>query len=316
MKQAINGLFLFFLFALAMTLTFFHWASPRILVRVYRTEEKKLLTMRLEDYVKGVIAAEMPVNFHPEALKAQAVAARTVAINRMRRFGGRGCKEYPEADFSDNYRADQAWLSQRELQKKWGFWIYKKNWARISQAVKETEGIILTYQGRPIDAVYHSTSGPRTENAEDVWGVYYPYLRSVACPYCQHSPRYTEERVMTMEEFRARLGVGDSLPAVTSGSALIRILGWTEGGRVRKVSVGGLTLRGEEYRTKMDLRSSRFTYEVKKGLVYLKTVGYGHGVGMCQYGADGLASTGKSFREILIYYYQGVEFTDYTRLRR
>lgn len=310
MKQITCGSFLFallFLLFLSMTLVFFHHQAPRILVRLYRTEEKKVVTMELDDYVKGVIAAEMPASFHPEAMKAQAVAARTVAVSRVRRFGGRGCKESPEADFSDDYRVDQAWLSQSELQKRWGLLAYKKNWAKITQTVKDTTGLIITYQGRPIDAVYHSTSGPRTENSEDVWGKYYPYLRSVACPYCQHSPRYTEEKVMTLEEFRARLKL-QNISIAASSKTLLRVSGVTEGGRVKEVTVGGRIFRGEEFRPILDLKSSRFKYEIGSGLIYFQTTGYGHGVGMCQYGADGMAAEGKDFRQILRYYYQGVEF--------
>lgn len=310
MRQAISGLFLSLVFLL-LILPLILIVGPRfsgkgISVHLYLTEKKKIITVPLEEYIKGVVAAEMPAQFHPEALKAQAVAARTVTIKRLKRFGGRGCKVSPKADFSDDFRDGQAWLSRQELVKKWGFWGYRRNWARISRAVEETAGLILTYQGVPIDAVYHSTSGPRTENSEEVWGVYYPYLRSVECPYDKHSPRYTETKVITFSELHSKLGLAFSVPA-GAGSALIRIHSLTGGGRVKELTVGGKIMRGEDFRLALGLKSSRFKYETGRDYIRFTTVGYGHGVGMCQYGADGMAKVGKNFCDILLYYYRGVE---------
>ena len=136
-----------------------------ILVRLHRVDQRRTYIMDLEEYLKGVVAAEMPAAFHPEALKAQAVAARTVTVRRLLRYGGKGSKYDPSADFSDDPVEGQAWLSQRDLRRRWGWRAYSANWAKVSRAVEETKGLILTYQGRPIDAVYHSTSGPRTEAA-------------------------------------------------------------------------------------------------------------------------------------------------------
>ncbi|HHU51972.1 MAG TPA: stage II sporulation protein D [Firmicutes bacterium] len=308
MKQAITGLFLslfFLLILLPLLLVIFHDCSrQKISVGLYLTAKNKVVMVELEEYVKGVVAAEMPANFHEEALKAQAVAARTVTVKRLKRFGGRGYADKAEADFSDDFRDGQAWLSRKELRKKWGFWGFQRNWAKIAQAVEETKGMILTYEGRPIDAVYHSTSGPRTENAEDLWGVGYPYLQSVACPYCQHSRRYVEEIAIPRPILQERLGIANGLPA---GALPFRVIETTAGGRIKRLRVGTKSFRGEDFRLKLGLNSANFQCRVSGDTVYFRTTGYGHGVGMCQYGADGLAKAGRNFQQILSYYYQGTE---------
>lgn len=207
-----------------------------ILVRLHRVDQRRTYIMDLEEYLKGVVAAEMPAAFHPEALKAQAVAARTVTVRRLLRYGGKGSKYDPSADFSDDPVEGQAWLSQRDLRRRWGWRAYSANWAKVSRAVEETKGLILTYQGRPIDAVYHSTSGPRTEAAQDVWGRAVPYLQSVACPYDRHSPRYRQTVRFTPGELARRLGVrlpgqgvAGTLPVATGGQG-VQVLERSSGG--------------------------------------------------------------------------------------
>jgi len=310
MKQTISVLFLSLLFLLIllplMVVMFSNCVSVKTEIRLFLTGENRVITLELEEYIKGVVAAEMPANFHVEALKAQAVAARTVTVKRMKRFGGPGYSRKPEADLSDDFRESQAWLSKRELRKKWGLWGFSKNWARISRAVEETRGMILTYQGRPIDAVYHSTSGPRTENACDLWGVDYPYLQSVVCPYCRHSLRYSEVKTVSLATLQEKLGLTDALKA-SGGWKLLRVETRTAGGRIKRFRLGEERLRGEDFRLKVGLNSANFQYRISGNSIRFQTIGYGHGVGMCQYGADGMAKVGRSFQQILTYYYQGVK---------
>lgn len=308
MKQAVGVFFLsliFFVLIMPFFLTrCFRESRSEIPVHLYLTGKGKLITLDLEDYLVGVVAAEMPASFHPEALKAQAVAARTLTVKKMRVFGGSGYKGHHQADLSDDFRESQAWLSRQDLIKKWGFWEYLKNQARIVEAVKATAGLVLTYNEEIIDAVYHSTSGPRTENAEEIWGDYYPYLRSIECPFGQHSPRYQEEKFIPYSEFWTKLG-GEFSPG--TGPPSLRILEYTTGGRVKTISVEGQRMRGETFRSLLGLNSSRFTFQPLKDGLLIQTTGYGHGVGLCQYGADGMARQGWDFRSILKYYYQGVE---------
>jgi len=307
MKQAVGGFFLslvFFLLVVPFFLTrCVRESRPEFAVHLYLTGKGKLVTLDLEDYLVGVVAAEMPAYFHLEALKAQAVAARTLTVKRMRAFGGGGYEAHPQADLSDDFRESQAWFSRQDLVRKWGLWEYLRNQARIVEAVKATAGLVLTYNEEIIDAVYHSTSGPRTENAEEIWGDYYPYLRSVECQFGQHSPRYHEERYISFSEFWAKMG-GEFSPG--TGPPNLRILEYTTGGRVKTVSVAGKRIRGETLRGLLGLNSSRFAFQVLNDGILIQTTGYGHGVGLCQYGADGMARQGWDFRSILKYYYQGV----------
>lgn len=306
MRQAIGGIFLFF-FALVCLLPLFLvkcLPSPKDLpVRLYLKEENKTITLALEEYIKGVVAGEMPAHFHPEALKAQAVAARTVAVRRLKRFGGTG---YPgtAADLSNDVHDSQAWLSKKQLIAKWGLWGYYHNWSKIAAAVEATAGLVLTYNGELIDALYHSTSGPRTANPEEVWGAPVPYLKSVPCSFDQHSPRYRQEQVFTVEALLSALGNGGEMPA--TGFSL-RILDRTASGRVNRVQIGEKVYRGVDLRSCLGLASTNFTVQRQEDKVIFTTIGYGHGVGLCQYGADGLAKEGKTFQEILHYYYRGVE---------
>ena len=306
MKQ-LFGLFLFFfvlLCLLPLLLVKCTPAPPGITVNLYVKEEKKTVPLALEEYVKGVVAAEMPAEFGLEALKAQAVAARTVAVRRMKRFGGTGYPAVPGADLSNDVSDSQAWLSRRQLIAKWGFWGYRRYWRKISAAVEATSGLIITYDGQPIDALYHSTSGPQTANAEELWGRSIPYLKSVPCSFGQHSPRYQQEKVFTVQEFLSALGmVGES----AAGGLALQTLKRTPSGRVDTMQIGTQVFSGAELRSRLGLASTNFTVRLRDGKVVFTTVGYGHGVGLCQYGADGMARAGKTFQEILHYYYQGVE---------
>jgi stage II sporulation protein D len=321
MKSTVSRIFILLfliLFMLPITLVRCRppWVDKRpesgVLVKVYLVGQKRTLSLDLEEYLKGVVAAEMPANFHLEALKAQAVAARTVTLKRLVMYGGKGCRWDRAADFSDDPAEVQAWLDEGQLRKRWGR-NYNRNWRRICHAVDATRGIILTYQGQPIDAVFHSTSGPRTENAADVWGRDFPYLRSVACPYDKHSPRYRQTVTITIQEFGRQMGVrlsrGALTRAVPATSSLdgISVTERSASGRVKYIRVGDKTFRGEDLRRRLGLRSTHLTIKDKAGYVEIETIGYGHGVGLCQYGADGMATKGYRFRGILKHYYSGVE---------
>ncbi|MFW6016324.1 MAG: SpoIID/LytB domain-containing protein, partial [bacterium] len=157
-------------------------------------------------YLKGVVAAEMPARYHMEALKAQAVAARTYTLKQLPAYGGRGSKNHPEADISTDFRYNQAWLSEEEMKEKWGFLSFFYFWLRISRSVEETAGRVIVYENKIIDAVYHSNSGGRTEDASSVWGEKIPYLISVDSPYDKENERnYQHNLSFSIEEFDERL---------------------------------------------------------------------------------------------------------------
>lgn len=278
-----------------------------MIIKIYMHEINQTVSMNLEDYVKGVVAAEMPAEFELEALKAQAVAARTYAVKHMAIFGGTGASEHPGADVTTDHKDSQAWLNETKLKEKWGA-NYGKYWSKISQAVDQTRGLIITYQGEPINAVFHSTSGERTASAKEVWGFDYPYLKSVACSWDQLSPRYQDTKEISLAELEARLGAdaGIMAAAQSGGSAeVVSIIDYTDSGRVNKVRIGSKTLTGLEVRQQLELRSANFIIEAAGDKLIFKTIGYGHGVGLCQYGANGQAKQNRNFRQILTYYYTG-----------
>ncbi|MEN6565471.1 MAG: stage II sporulation protein D [Veillonellales bacterium] len=287
------------------------FTSEDISIRVYLPETNKIVEMNLEDYIKGVVAAEMPAEFELEALKAQAVAARTVAVKSMASFGGSGVPEHPGADVSADFKQSQAWLGEARLRERWGD-NYGRYWARISQAVDQTRGQIITYAGEPINAVFHSTSGGRTASAKEVWGFEYPYLQSVACTWDQTSPRYNDTKEIPLAEIEQRLGpdAGVMSAAKNGSGAVAHIIDLTDSGRVDKIRIGSKVLSGIAAREKLELRSANFTVEQSGDKMIFKTIGYGHGVGLCQYGANGMAKEGRDYHQIVTYYYTGVALTN------
>jgi stage II sporulation protein D len=277
-------------------------------IRVYLHEQDRIVEMGLEEYVKGVVAAEMPAEFDLEALKAQAVAGRTYAAKQMAVFGGSGLADRPGADVSTDPRQSQAWLSTLQLRERWGPFSFDRYWAKIGQAVEETRGLIVTYNGEPINAVFHSTSGERTAAAKEVWGYEFPYLQSVVCTWDKKSPRYSDSKDYSFAELEQRLGSeAGVVAAAQGGGAVAQVLERTESGRVATARVGSKTFTGFDLRQKLELRSTNFTVEPQGGKIVFKTTGYGHGVGLCQYGANGMAKEGRDFRAILTYYYTGVK---------
>lgn len=266
------------------------------IIQVWNADTGKLMTMTLEEYVCGVVAAEMPVYFHDEALKAQAVVARTYAYQRI--VNDVRIAEHPEAHLSTDYRSGQAWVSTEALKERWGLIDFLINYRKIKTAVSQTEGIIATYDGKPILAVYHSTSGGRTENSEHYWSEALPYLRSVADPYGNHSPYQYTTAVFSINDFL-------KLMEITSLGE-VQVVERYPSGRVKTLEAGGKWFSGRDVRQRLGLRSTWFTVAVDQGQVHFSVWGYGHGVGMPQYGADGMARARYDYRQILQYYYQGI----------
>jgi len=281
--------------------------GDHIIIKVYFHEQQKIVEMKLEEYLKGVVAAEMPAEFELEALKAQAVAARTYAVKNMTAFGGSGLAEQPGADVSTDYKQGQAWINEEALKKRWGS-NYAKFWDKISQAVEETSGEVATYNGEFIQAVYHSTSGEKTASAKEVWGFDYPYLQSVPCTWDHKSPRYYDKKEFSFAQVEQLLGPETQVVAAmqNNSSGAMAILNTTESGRVGQIRIGSKVFSGAEVREKLDLRSNNFNVELKDNKIVVNTIGYGHGVGLCQYGANGMAKEGMDYRQIITKYYTGV----------
>ncbi len=280
-------------------------------VRVYVHDENKIKTMQMEDYLVGVVAAEMPAEFPLEALKAQAVAARTYAMKRLGP-GGVTNPLHPGADLCDDHRHGQAWQSREELKKRWGALRYYNYYYKIKQAVDETRGQVLTCQDQLIDPAYHASCGGRTENSEDVWKLQATYLRSVPCPYCG-DPQPVRTASYGLEQVDQALGVNlSTVPVSGSGKAKkeIKIVEKTATGRPKSLLIGDKQFPAVAVRDMLGLRSTNFTWEMDDDNITFTTTGYGHGVGLCQYGAKGLAEHGYNYRTILGHYYSGIEIVE------
>lgn len=269
-------------------------------VAVFRSSKKVIEKVPLENYLVGVVAAEMPAEFKGEALKAQALAARTYIVNRLISKDTMGV---PEGAQVTDTQINQVYMNDDEMRRDWGKdYSWKKE--KVLEAVRATSGQILTYDGKPIDALFFSTGNGYTENSEDYWAGNFPYLRSVSSPWDKKSPKFSNQKVLTVQAFEAKLGV-----KIGSGSTIGKIVARTAGKRVGKVDFNGKVLSGKDIREKLDLKSSDFAWERKGDTIVITTKGFGHGVGMSQYGANGMAEEGSDYKEIVKHYYQGVEIT-------
>jgi stage II sporulation protein D len=284
--------------------------SEEYKITVYRSDISKMVEMELEEYIKGVLAAEMPADFDQEALKAQAVAARTFAYGRM--SGAYKSKQgvHDEADICTDSTHCQAWVSEENAKKKWNKLFASRNWSKIEKAVRGTKGKIVIYEGKVANTLFHASSSGKTENAEDVWdGVVVPYLRSVTSSGEEESKGYITTISVKAEDFINKLQekyVDKEFDEDVYKK--IKILDYTTGGRVRTLEVGDITMKGTEFRVLLGLRSANFKIDVTDdATLKITTTGYGHGVGMSQWGADSLAKRGGTYTEILKHYYQGVD---------
>lgn len=246
-----------------------------------------------EDYIKGVVAGEMPATFELEALKAQAVASRSYAMYQMTATKD---KEYDVL----NTTANQVYLTDQELKENWKE-EYSEKINKIKEAIAETSGEYLTYEGKVINAMFFSTSVGATENSEEVFVSALPYLRSVDSKWDEASPAYTDTYTFTLEEFYKKLNLQ------YNQTLTIEVTSKTSTGRTRTLKINGTEINGRDLATKLNLRSNYFDIVQNENNVTITTKGFGHGVGMSQYGANGMAKEGYKYDQILKHYYQNTE---------
>ncbi len=259
--------------------------------------------MTLERYLTGVVRGEMPASFEMEALRAQAAAERSYVYYQL----AAGRKDaHPDADFCTDHTCCSAYLSETAAREKWGGDFAPWN-TRVEQAVSDTDGQVVLYNGRPILAVFHSSSAGRTAAAGDVWSGDLPYLVSVDSPEGEETvPNYYSTVTFTAAEAKEKLLAAH--PELKLSGTPDRWFGAAAengSGRVETVSVGGTDIEGTELRRIFGLRSACFTVAADSESVTFRVTGYGHGVGMSQYGANQLAREGKIWQEILEWYYTG-----------
>lgn len=273
-------------------------------VSVYDTEEKKVKEMDINEYLKCVVSAEMPADFAEEALKAQAVAARTYLYAHMEAAAkGNIAESHNGAAICTDSTHCQAYISEARRRDSWGD-AADANWDKISSAVETTTGQIMTYNGEIISAVFHSTSSGATEAAVDVWGSDVPYLQSVVSTGDEQSPKYQSELTVSEAEFRDM--IDSSVDGTDWTKGLISNIDRSEAGGIVSLDVGGVNIKGTELRSIFSLRSTNIDFVNENGSVTMRVKGFGHGVGMSQYGANYMAEEGKGYEEILKTYYTGV----------
>lgn len=262
-----------------------------------------LKTFELEEYLFGVLAGEMPASFHEEALKAQAVAARTYIINKTKAKS----PDHPDADVCTDPTHCKAYLTDEDIKEKLGADWLESYGDKVRGAIKSTEKEILVYNGEPIQAVFHSTSNGKTENAVDVWGNSVPYLVSVDSPGDAKSPKYSDEITVSKKVITEKvLEKRNKEVEVYIGN-----ISYNDSGSVRSVDIGGEVFTGIEVREMFSLPSATFTVENSEENFIFHTRGRGHGVGMSQYGAQYYADNGMDYCEILKTYYKGTEIVKY-----
>ena len=268
-------------------------------------EDEKVEILPLEDYLVGVVAAEMPAEFQIEALKAQAVAARTYVLKRKSEGSASG------AVFDvDTTEKTQVWISTQEMIKKWGLINYWKYHRKIARAVEETRGVVITYNGKLIDAVYHSSCGRKeTERAGEVWSSDVGYLINVPSGENDTS-RFVKYLSFDTATFYKLLGFSQIPNRLTSSDILI--LERTKAGRVKTLVIRNRIFEGTDFRNLLKLPSTDFEWKISPERIEIMVYGNGHAVGMSQYGANDLAKAGNGYKEILTHYYQGTKINKIT----
>lgn len=279
-------------------------------VRVLEQNTKKILSIPLEDYIVGVVAAEMPANFEIEALKAQAVAARTYTVKRMFSYGAKPDETHPEAEICTDPTHCQAWLSPEDMKKKWGKFNYYIYIDKIKKAVAATKGEVITYNGILIDPVYHgSCGGSGTENSENVWGNVVPYLRGVDCKNEYEKEKQTFSVAKTKEELITALnnGAAPVIPVSNQADFGLECTKKTVDGRILEAKFMGKKISGIQLRQILGLTSTLIDWKAEGNKIIFTSRGKGHAVGMCQYGANGMALKGSRYKDIISHYYTGVK---------
>lgn len=286
---------------------YFDWTETTDNIRVYDHRADKLITMSLEEYIVGVVSAEMPAYYEFEALKAQAVASRTYTLYSMAHGG---CHTNPDADVCTNSKCCQAFSTHERMQKSWGD-DYAKNYNRFAEAVMHTAGEVLTYKDKICDALYHACSGGQTEDSENVYANALPYLRGVDSPY--EDPMRQQDVEIGTDELVRLITAKYPESGVTEENAKteIEIVSTFESGRVKGLRLGKTEITGKQARSLFDLKSAMFTITWSENGIVFHTKGYGHGVGLSQNGANGMAKHGSTYEEILHHYYTDVRITVY-----
>ena len=277
-------------------------------VKLLHTKDNSIEEMKMDEYLYGVVSAEMPASFNEEALKAQAVVARTYTIYKIKN----NTNKHGEAQICDDSACCQAWISKEDRMAKWPENEREQNWNKILNAVNSTQGKIITYNNEPIDAFFHSNSGGKTEIPINVWGGSgFPYLQVVETLGEENYSQYSSEVTISKEDLINKMKEKYSDFEIDYNDAnCISILEYTESGRVRTIKIGNKNLSGVEARSIFNLKSANFEVTIDGDNIKFTVKGYGHGIGMSQTGADSMANNGSNYEDIIHHFYIGVEIKD------
>lgn len=272
--------------------------DERIVVNVFDRDSNEVVTMNLHDYLINVVAAEMPATFEFEAIKAQAVAARTFTVKHMRA----SCSSNSNAHVCTYYGCCQAYVSVEKMKKNWKG-DFDEKYTKVRQAVEDTDSLILTYNGEPITVFYFSTSNGYTEACQDVFVKNLPYYKSVKSLGEEDAPNYHSYVKIAKKEFA--LTLYDKFGINVSENDIEQTLNfeYTPGNRVAYVYFNGKAVKGTDFRTAFGLKSADFKFTFFEDYILIDVYGYGHGVGMSQVGANVMAKSGKCFEDILSHFY-------------
>lgn len=275
-------------------------------IRLLHSDTGEVEDLSLDTYLYGVVSAEMPASYELEALKAQAVVARTYTIYKI--VNG---SKHENADICDDPNCCQAWISKENRFARWENEDREANWQKIVLAVDSTAGNYITYNGEPINALFHSNSGGKTEIPINVWGGDYPYLVSVETSGEEGYSTYNSEVIISKDELIKR--IIEKYPDFKidfSDSTCIQIVDYTESGRVKTLKLGNINISGVEARSIFGLKSAKFDCRIEGETIKFSVIGYGHGVGLSQSGSDSLAKQGLDYKSIIKHYYKNVEITE------
>lgn len=270
-------------------------------IKVYIADKDTVETMSIKDYLIGVVSAEMPANFEAEALKAQAVAARSYTFKKLEKPSS---DSHKGANICTDSTHCQAWISKEKSEENWGGESSQK-YKKIEDAVTKTKDEVVKYKDSIANTVFFSTSSGMTENASDVWGEHIDYLVSVESPGEELSPRYKSEASISLTDFKGK--IEKEYKDTDWSKGLIENITRSTAGGIKSADVGGVNISGTKLRSIFGLRSTNFAIREEDQTIYFDVTGNGHGVGMSQYGANYMASQGNDYRSILIHYYSGTK---------
>ncbi len=281
-------------------------ADAQQTVQVLLHETNRVVSVSVEEYLTGVLACEISPTFHEEALKAQAAASHTFLLRRQKEQAASPDPALNGADISDDAAHQQGYLTPEGRKQKWGDKADSYE-VRLQKAVRAVIDKQITCDGEPIIAAFHALNGGQTFSARQVWGGEIAYLQSVKSPGDKLSPDCVKTVALTEAELSERAAALDGCKFEGDAKDWIKQADADKNGFVKSITVGGKAFTGQAVKTALSLRSNAFTVEYRNGQFFFTTVGYGHGVGLSQYGADYLARQGKSWEEIIRYYYAGVK---------